>query len=370
MPLGVCFYAAKDNITYVSFGSLIIVMHIEHFGTKFVHIVPHKQKPHTYCKQNIFCIKFYYSSGTSETKSNICFSYCSTLGKICIINLGLGSSETMAHQLCPAPLHTHTSDPDTGMSDIMRQISPYGLLCMSRCGLLFTIITLSLVVWTTLSEAHPHLRLHNQVSVMDDIIVVFFLFNTVANLVLLKISSSKNMYCSTTQGDRRLSGLPDACWHQCIDCCRYVPPRAHHCVLCRGCVLKRDHHCFFTGCCVGFYNQRYFVVFCVMVWLGAMYCAYSMWCYLTQHFGLVSWDYIIPWTVIRYAGRVCKIYCMYNSTQQLTCHLRLISIFHFQVSLTHCFFPDGVFGGTSAWCVCGTYASSSSPALVLLVQVV
>ena len=34
------------------------------------------------------------------------------------------------------------------------------------------------------------------------------------------------------------------------------------------CVLKRDHHCFFTANCIGFFNQRYFIVFTFYVALG------------------------------------------------------------------------------------------------------
>jgi palmitoyltransferase len=47
----------------------------------------------------------------------------------------------------------------------------------------------------------------------------------------------------------------------CSTCSVAQPPRSHHCKVCNRCVLKLDHHCYFTACCVGFYNQRYFVVF-------------------------------------------------------------------------------------------------------------
>eukprot|EP00741_Cyanophora_paradoxa_P023286 tig00000254_g22493.t1 len=58
----------------------------------------------------------------------------------------------------------------------------------------------------------------------------------------------------------------------CRKCRAPKPPRTHHCSVCRRCVLKMDHHCPWINNCVGFYNQRYFVLFLVYIWLGALIC--------------------------------------------------------------------------------------------------
>jgi palmitoyltransferase len=85
----------------------------------------------------------------------------------------------------------------------------------------------------------------------------------------------------------------------CRTCEIPTPARAKHCPLCGVCVLKRDHHCFFGGCCIGFHNQRYFIVFCFYVMLGAVYSTWAVFSYLSLHYYSVLssqfYQHLIPW---------------------------------------------------------------------------
>ncbi|XP_050404146.2 palmitoyltransferase ZDHHC22 [Patella vulgata] len=77
-------------------------------------------------------------------------------------------------------------------------------------------------------------------------------------------------------------------WRSCPSCQLDAPPRSHHCKLCEKCILKRDHHCFFTGSCIGFYNQRYFIIFCVhMIWSNA-FALYLQLTYLNEAMPIFS----------------------------------------------------------------------------------
>ena len=52
---------------------------------------------------------------------------------------------------------------------------------------------------------------------------------------------------------------------------RAKPPRTHHCSICSRCVLKMDHHCPWFNNCIGFYNHRYFFLFCVFLTVDCVY---------------------------------------------------------------------------------------------------
>lgn len=74
----------------------------------------------------------------------------------------------------------------------------------------------------------------------------------------------------------------------CKKCVQPKPPRTHHCSICDCCYLKMDHHCPWMNNCIGFFNHRYFVSFCVFMWLGTVYVSttsFDLFCYHFNHPG-------------------------------------------------------------------------------------
>lgn len=57
----------------------------------------------------------------------------------------------------------------------------------------------------------------------------------------------------------------------CKKCIAPKPARTHHCSICRRCVLKMDHHCPWFDNCIGFYNHRYFFMFCSFIAIDCFY---------------------------------------------------------------------------------------------------
>ena len=91
-------------------------------------------------------------------------------------------------------------------------------------------------------------------------------------------------------------------WNYCRKCGHDTPPRCHHCPMCETCILKRDHHCFFSGRCVGFYNQRYFIVFLIWAVFGTTYSTLYFLPYLMYEVWKVIsvWDLFPPFALIRW----------------------------------------------------------------------
>ncbi|XP_071792872.1 palmitoyltransferase ZDHHC16-like [Asterias amurensis] len=70
----------------------------------------------------------------------------------------------------------------------------------------------------------------------------------------------------------------------CKKCIAPKPPRTHHCSICNKCILKMDHHCPWVNNCIGHYNHRYFMLFCIYMWIGTLYVCISAWPLFRQEF--------------------------------------------------------------------------------------
>jgi len=57
----------------------------------------------------------------------------------------------------------------------------------------------------------------------------------------------------------------------CKKCLIPKPARTHHCSICNRCILKFDHHCPWLNTCIGFYNQRYFLLYMVYTTVGVFF---------------------------------------------------------------------------------------------------
>lgn len=81
-----------------------------------------------------------------------------------------------------------------------------------------------------------------------------------------------------------------------------VPPRAYHCKHCGKCMLKRVHHCFLTGSCIGFYNQRFFIMFCLWSSVSLGFCVKLQLSYLHADLPLNSLEiftYLPPVALVK-----------------------------------------------------------------------
>ena len=53
----------------------------------------------------------------------------------------------------------------------------------------------------------------------------------------------------------------------CKKCGVWKPERAHHCSECGVCIFKMDHHCPWISSCLGVMNYKYFMLFCLYIFL-------------------------------------------------------------------------------------------------------
>ncbi|XP_061174800.1 probable palmitoyltransferase ZDHHC24 [Saccostrea echinata] len=124
-------------------------------------------------------------------------------------------------------------------------------------------------------------------------LVWFTMFETTINWMGMYFGST-----SYVEKELRAKHFPEATenptgWQYCLTCQVDAPPRSFHCSYCNACVLKRDHHCFFSNSCIGFYNQRFFMLFILyMVW-GTIFALYLLISYLNEFHPITSYYEIL-----------------------------------------------------------------------------
>lgn len=119
----------------------------------------------------------------------------------------------------------------------------------------------------------------------------YLLFNIVGNLIY-------GVFTDTSIQGKILKPPNNHNWEFCAVCECLRPPRAWHCDTCNVCILKRDHHCTFFACCVGYYNQRYFILFTMNVFIAMVYAFYYNVIFATQYLkwnhGLIIAKFLFP----------------------------------------------------------------------------
>lgn len=68
-------------------------------------------------------------------------------------------------------------------------------------------------------------------------------------------------------------------------------------------MLKRVHHCFLTGSCIGFYNQKFFVIFCLWSTISSGFFINMQLAYLNMDLPMNSVDilsYFPPVTIVQF----------------------------------------------------------------------
>ncbi|CAJ0959297.1 unnamed protein product, partial [Mesorhabditis belari] len=205
---------------------------------------------------------------------------------------------------------------------LQRQLSPLARFVLEYAGILFCVITASILYYLTSSISCPATKSAEHCDSLE-----FWLW-----VILLEIAI--NLYCfhhfssnNCVSFWQRVSCVADLCRHSdeiedfvryegeeqnsctpdakfCVDCNRRAPIRSHHCYMCNICVLRKDHHCFITGACVGLGNQRYFIVFNFWSMIGAGLCSWYILDYL--NFAVMPWypfgwaHFIAPVAVVKW----------------------------------------------------------------------
>ncbi|XP_078000957.1 palmitoyltransferase ZDHHC22-like [Glandiceps talaboti] len=102
------------------------------------------------------------------------------------------------------------------------------------------------------------------------------------------------------------------------------PYRCHSCKLCQARILKRDHHCFFMNTCIGYYNQKYFIWYCMYMFCGTVYsiitnAMYTSRVFGTQFSGAITFFVLGPNTIYKWwfnnasSTELLFVTLMYNS---------------------------------------------------------
>lgn len=178
------------------------------------------------------------------------------------------------------------------------------LLLLNVFGFTYFLVMVTSVTCVAFLDVIPSLsESHKWTKELHYFFAIYLFINIIGNFVnVMRTDSSVNLLFDKNQETPTLQTNIKLLYEEldfkkiyCKICRIHVPPRCHHCVLCNCCILKRDHHCFFMCSCVGYYNQKYFILFCFWQSVAAGYCAHAAGLYMESKYLL---DYSGPWSLV------------------------------------------------------------------------
>ncbi|XP_014230832.1 probable palmitoyltransferase ZDHHC24 [Trichogramma pretiosum] len=135
-------------------------------------------------------------------------------------------------------------------------------------SMLFLLIIVPLIYWFELWIVLPELYTPGTSAYyLHFCFGTFIMINIVGNITFTFLSDTSSEGVLIPSPEQNAENG----WRFCSVCVEVHPPRSWHCNTCKTCILKRDHHCIFTGCCIGHFNQRYFLMFILYIFIGALY---------------------------------------------------------------------------------------------------
>lgn len=137
-----------------------------------------------------------------------------------------------------------------------------------QCLFIFVILTPSIFLFEmffVLPSLAETFQLPRGRIVIHIIISVFFFINVSGNMAMSILTDSTCKVISNNINNG---------WVFCEFCEENRPARSFHCKKCNKCVLKRDHHCFFFSTCIGYFNQRYYLLYLMHLFISMTYAFY------------------------------------------------------------------------------------------------